>query len=627
MDIEIIKLLFSVGFVLLGSAVFYISGMISGTSIYREMDLVESAFLSTAVGIFVFLLTPVGFIILLLPGNGNQVVNLFLDILGPFVLLSFFSFAVGLGIIFGYLIMLGPRINILSWFRELSQIPFWIRSYSIAWDNTLSTVKNGGEITIKTKNEKDITGYLKEYSIRKETREIVIDSDGIRIIPGSEINSIIIPGKSIKKHDESLNHIGQAFYCVMITVGIILLLISAYGTFAFVDSYSIDEFKADEVSENRVIQYDEVGLRDLKAKGLEILVYYEYLLIFIFFSILIVAAYLAKKDFESVEAYYAFCSDFIFLPIVSFIAILLMFFGINILDISLICLVLLLVYIFKIRRKRIKNDISRIVNNIISDEDIRNLALEEMSKKQNKKNEPIRIINIDYYIYNKLNLLRRKMYLNLCLDEKDKSRIEDLMDSIQDNEDDKLSKNIGEKFVKILGNAKRHKKYQYLKNEDINILLFLNYYLKNKLKEEITYSTCDDVLSDMIDFCKEDPLNEKDQCEIKSSKDELNGIIERLNALNRNNCNLNKLRTDYLSIYMVINRICLSLTKRGELNNDEIDLIWNRSCGKIYENTKILSDIKNKKLSCSKTEFVNYLCDFKEALKFYIDRMGAGRWR
>ena len=63
-DIEIIKFLFSVVFILIGSLAFYISALVSGYNIYRSSPVQESTLLSLVMGILVFLLSPVSFFIL-----------------------------------------------------------------------------------------------------------------------------------------------------------------------------------------------------------------------------------------------------------------------------------------------------------------------------------------------------------------------------------------------------------------------------------------------------------------------------------------------------------------------------------------------------------------------------------
>lgn len=170
MDLSFIHFLFSVVFVLIGSLAFHTSALLSGEDIFRHFPTLEATLLSTVAGIVIFSLSPISFIIL---QPYTTSINILVKILNFEVLLAFFSGAVGFGLIFGSLTILKARVTILNWFRDTSGMGFWISGYGITWDDILLSVKRKGEIFVQTDNIM-IKGLLKSFSIRDETREIVL---------------------------------------------------------------------------------------------------------------------------------------------------------------------------------------------------------------------------------------------------------------------------------------------------------------------------------------------------------------------------------------------------------------------------------------------------------------------
>ena len=59
----LLNILFSIGFVLIGSLAFHISALVSGHDIYRDLPTHESTLLSIVAGIVIFLFSPISFII------------------------------------------------------------------------------------------------------------------------------------------------------------------------------------------------------------------------------------------------------------------------------------------------------------------------------------------------------------------------------------------------------------------------------------------------------------------------------------------------------------------------------------------------------------------------------------
>lgn len=242
MDSSTIQFLFSAVFVLIGSLAFHISALVSGHDIYRDLPTHESTLLSIVAGIVIFLLSPISFIIL---QSSTNYANISVQILDFRVLLAFFGCAFGLGLIFGCWTMLKARVNLLEGFREKSGLRFWIYSYGLVWDDFLSSVKRKGEVSVQT-DDGTFKGVLRSYSIKDEPKEIFLDKPKIKIygreediegeenagllISGSKIKRIIVPERSFRKHIESMGHISQAFYWIILAIGLIFLSFSAYLT-------------------------------------------------------------------------------------------------------------------------------------------------------------------------------------------------------------------------------------------------------------------------------------------------------------------------------------------------------------------------------------------------------------
>jgi hypothetical protein len=245
-----IQFLFSAVFVLIGSLAFHISALVSGENIYRELSTQESTLLSIVVGIVIFLLSPISFIIF----SSTDYIDVLTGILDFKVLLAFFGCAFGLGLIFGCVTILEARMSILDWFRDKSGMRFWIYGYGITWATFLRGVKRKGEVFVQTDNG-IFKGLLAAFSIRDGQREIVLDKSKIKkygietdiegeeneavLIPGSEIKRIIVPKRSFKKHYESMEHISQAFYCIILAIGFFFLSYSAKLTGNYIQNLEI----------------------------------------------------------------------------------------------------------------------------------------------------------------------------------------------------------------------------------------------------------------------------------------------------------------------------------------------------------------------------------------------------
>ena len=303
---DLTEFFFTIGFIFIGSIVFHISTLISGYSIYREMESVESSFLSTAAGLVVFLLSPVSLVILTIPEKAPSN-YLLTNILSFNVFLPFLLCAIGLGVVFGHFIILDVRVSFLMWLRSESKVPFWIQYYGSLWDSMLLSVKNKGMIAFQKKGvdkPKYVEGRLIATSIRKEKREIVMecgDSKDNYLVQLEDIEYLKIPEKAFKKHHERMDHIGQAFCCVAIAFGFFLLAYSAKLTGIFVEGKS---------ALSSMVQFYEI---------------IEYSLLIVALITLIISVMVSKKEFDNWRSYLEFCPDFGFLSIYLSLLFLLFF--------------------------------------------------------------------------------------------------------------------------------------------------------------------------------------------------------------------------------------------------------------------------------------------------------------
>jgi len=449
MDIPLINFLFSVAFILIGSLAFHISALISGHNIYRDFPPQESALLSIVVGIVIFLLSPISFIILL-SSNANYT-NILIQILNFDVLFAFFGCAFGLGLIFGGLTILKLRWIVLNWFRNKYKMKFWIFSYELVWDNFLGTIKKRGEVFVQTHNTV-IKGLLDFHSIRNEPKEIILElnepkeivhevidkskcrilekEDNIKIlIPGLEIKSIMVPERSFRKHHESMNHISQAFYCLIIAIGLLFLFSSAYLTENYIQKLELENLESFYYISSQI-----------------------FLLATVFFSV--GSVWTAKNDFNSFRAFLVFCPFCIFVApfILLLIVFLLIFINIQLSKLILTILFLLLIYHI-IRYRQLK----RI-----------NTTFEEIEKEFDNSMK-----------FKLLRTVIQDCYILLSCNEKDKECLSDIekviIERYKSCEDRKMIK---QNFIAKLNELKQNNRY--LEREDFNIIFEFGNYIDGK---------------------------------------------------------------------------------------------------------------------------------------------------
>lgn len=449
MDIITIKFLFSVAFILIGSLTFHISALVSGHNIYRDHSIQESSLLSIVVGIVIFLLSPISYIILPNSNADFTYTGVLFNILKFKVLFSFFGAAFGLGLIFGGCTIAQMRSNVLSWFREKSKLRFWIYSYGNVWDDFLSSVQRDGEVTIQT-DDAIFEGLLGQFSIKNETRELVLNKCKIIaedvykkdmkqsiecneivnvLIPGSKIKKIIVPERSFKKHFESMEHISQAFYYIISTIGLLLLSCSAYLT----GNYLLKEFENLEPF------------------------YSCFSLVFssLAFLIPIISVFIAKEDFNNFNSflmlspYIAYIAIFLSSIVLFFILFLIQVIQSIETSIILILLSFLITHIFlKYKYKNANADLNKIFDGIKKDFDDDRM-LEGVIQNCN---------------------------LQLSCINKEKAHIDAIKKEVIERYDNDvkiaiLLKSLDKKLADLKG------QWEYLENEDINILFKFEKYL------------------------------------------------------------------------------------------------------------------------------------------------------
>lgn len=470
-DIDSLKFWFSAGFILLGSVTFQISALISGYNIYRELESVESAILSIAAGIIVFLVSPICFIII--------TPLALIKILDFNVLISFFSCAIGLGLVFGSVTILNSREIVMVWCRELLGLPLWVYTYENLWDKFFSRIRRGGKISIRIKNsEKEpdlepINCLLRYYSIHKQSKMLVVENNKNNdwiLIPGEKIECVSAPESSFNKHHESMGHLGQAVYCVIMSLGFFALSFSANISQKYLPIMinNIQAIDSINITQNYV-QYILINENDWRSIDL----FYknlQYFFLLISIILLILSVLVARKDFNHWKSYLFFCPDFLF----AFVSLLLTYISISLLPhetdfalfdlqvsikkiVYLIILLLLIIYIFIIRNKlmnEIKDDFHRLVINSV--ESIDDLVLLK---------EIIHIYSLNLCLNNKRKSCIKNINPDFILELKAYGHPEDVS---------RLTK----KFLNGIDNLKKNRKY--IEQEDYNIIRIFEIYL-NKL--------------------------------------------------------------------------------------------------------------------------------------------------
>lgn len=275
-DLGSAKILLSAVFIFVGIVVFYISSLISGRNIYKDLEFQHSFIVSVTVGFILFFLLPIGFIVffpelfdpsLPLTSSANNLKVTILSIHETIFEYAFWPFIMassGLGIVIGCVTLLKPRWELLSWLRKLTGLGYYLTSYDFTWDHFLARVKPNSMIALQLNDDSWVKGHLQNFSVRKEPKQIVlvnydiisappnddelrewlevkVSSDGstlmdlrfsgqILITEADSMKKIVIQRNALKKHRHELSHAAQSFYCALLSMGLLLLLSSVHCT-------------------------------------------------------------------------------------------------------------------------------------------------------------------------------------------------------------------------------------------------------------------------------------------------------------------------------------------------------------------------------------------------------------
>jgi len=455
MDITTIKFLFSVAFILIGSLAFHISACISGHNIYRDLSIQESTLLSIVVGIVIFVLSPISYIIIPNSDVDFTYAKMLVDIMNFEVLFSFFGAAFGLGLIFGASIITQLRLNVLMWLRYQFKHEFWIYFYGNVWDDFLSCVQRKGEITVQT-DDAIFEGLLGEFSIRDEPRQIVLSEckiiegdinlkntikgkkDVEVLILGSKIKTIIVPESSFYKHFDSMEHISQAIYCIIITIGLLFLSSSAHLTGNY--------------------------LSNLESLGALEAFYYISGQIFSVLALIIlcISVWVAKKDFDNFRSFLLLCPFITYIAII--LSLILIFYILSITQILQLILILPIIGLYII-----------ILYKVIKVYNIRKYMLKCFCKiKDEFNNDQL------------LEIIIKKCCLQISRNKKGRAHIKDIEIELlkKCDYDPELSN-----LICILDNNldELKNKWNYLNEEDYNLLLaFEKYIIHCKNKDKVS---------------------------------------------------------------------------------------------------------------------------------------------
>ncbi|MBJ6751839.1 hypothetical protein [Geomonas anaerohicana] len=258
-----LKLALSAIFGFIGSVALYVSTLICGHNIFKELPFHLSAMIAGFIGFWLFMFSPVSFVIMFpelfdiapqaVPTKlqVETIYRLLKEAISPFLLA-----AVGLGIVIGAISEIKPRRTIL---RSVNgRFGLYLRefSYDFAWDAFLRGVKKLGLIKLVLKDQ-TITGHLQNYSVASEPKQLIMKNclvettptgtpggctmkmDNMLITELSEIREIAVDNHSLKKHYHELNHCSQTTYLLAAAFGSIILAGSSELTCRFLDHHRL----------------------------------------------------------------------------------------------------------------------------------------------------------------------------------------------------------------------------------------------------------------------------------------------------------------------------------------------------------------------------------------------------
>lgn len=252
-----VQIILSAIFAFIGSFALFISFLICGHNVFRDMPFRVSATMAGFLGFWLFMFSPVSFIILFpalfleeptIPLSSMELkfVVEFIHSLVREAMWSFILSAIGAGVLIGALSEFKPRKSILKYINKRFGLQLRVFSYEFAWDDFLRGIKRLGTINLSLK-DKQVTGQLQNYSVIAEPKQLILNRcqitrrkgdppepvDNLLVTEMSEIKQITAPNSSLKKHHHDLNHCSQTTYLLLASIGSSMLAGSSILTIRF----------------------------------------------------------------------------------------------------------------------------------------------------------------------------------------------------------------------------------------------------------------------------------------------------------------------------------------------------------------------------------------------------------
>lgn len=253
MGISELKTVLSAVFIILGALVFYISSLVSGHNIYRDLTFKLAMMVTTLIGLIIFVFSPICFVVLFpslfdLDASSEIIkVRTIHKLILENLLVDYVLMAVGLGLLFGCLSAISARSIFLHWIREKTGLKFPIFTYGQTWDHLLMRVKSHGRIILETERS-TVEGQLVVHSVNEEPKQIILKnytissndepfgrkySGQLLITEFNNIKEIQVPSSSFNLHKDLIPHTTQSFYTALAAFGVLLVSTSLWLTSDF----------------------------------------------------------------------------------------------------------------------------------------------------------------------------------------------------------------------------------------------------------------------------------------------------------------------------------------------------------------------------------------------------------
>lgn len=280
-----VTLLTSIFFVVVGSIAFNIGSIITGYSIFKQINPQQATFISGAVGSITFMLSPLGYVLFYpeffvkIQDTDHYPIEIWSKVWDPWHLYPFAFSLIGLGLIFGAMKLLNLRWLLLNKIKTRSGIDFPIPADLYLWDHYFDTIEENAPLTITT-HTNIIIGQLKYRSRRDEREELEVynytvhDLKGRPMMPGQQtampsiekqiapygcaftrhlrwnateesrqnnlllrgqdIRGIAVPKTSMMKDRAHFDYLVRSIYYITIAIGLLLLALAFHGSERFV---------------------------------------------------------------------------------------------------------------------------------------------------------------------------------------------------------------------------------------------------------------------------------------------------------------------------------------------------------------------------------------------------------